>query len=64
MRKIVWAFFFFSVYIWLVTSGNDQYFLEKGKEIYQSLVAWLDDATIDFQLKKDKVNKKRSRRWE
>ena len=52
----------FGAYIWVVTSGNDEMLLEKGKQIYKAIVVWLDGADIDFQLKKDH-SKKRSRRW-
>jgi hypothetical protein len=62
MRKILWMIFLFGAYIWTVTSGNDQAMLEKGKFLYKALVAWFDDADLDFQVKKEKARKK-SRRW-
>lgn len=54
----------FGAYIWVITSGNDQMVLEKGKEIYKAMVTWFDGAEIDYQLKKDKVKKHRHRRWD
>lgn len=54
----------FGAYIWVITSGNDQMILDRGKEIYKAVIVWFDGADVDFQLKKDKVSKKRSRRWD
>ena len=58
----------FGAYVWVMTSGNDRMVLQYGKSIYQAVVAWLDDAEIDYQVKPNKtkkaVAKKRSRRWD
>jgi dUTPase len=64
MRKILWMIIFFGVYVWLMTSGRDQMVLEQGKNIYQAVIAWLDDAEIDFQTKDKNKAKKKSRRWD
>ncbi len=63
MRKILWMIMLIGGYIWLVTSGHDEFFLEQGKSVYKAVVAWFDDAQVDFQLKKDTA-KKKSRRWD
>jgi hypothetical protein len=62
MSKLFWMALLLGAYFWAVTSGNDQFLLEKGKWVYQSVVNWLDDADLDFQLKNEK-QKKSSRRW-
>lgn len=63
MRKILWILILFGGYVWLTTSGKSDLVLEKGKVLYQTLMTWLEDAEVDFQLKTEK-GKKRSRRWE
>jgi hypothetical protein len=63
MRRLFWISFLLGAYFWIVTSGNDQAVLEKGKKIYETVVAWFDDADIDYQLKKGK-SQKRHRRWD
>jgi hypothetical protein len=63
MRRLVWIALLLGGYFWVVTSGNDQTLLRRGKQIYEAVVAWLDDAEIDCQLKKGK-EKKRLRRWD
>lgn len=50
-------------YVWLITSGRDEFVLDQAKVVYQALVSWFDDAQVDFQLKND-TNKKKSRRWD
>jgi hypothetical protein len=50
-------------YLWVLTSGKDQFILDQGKVLYQSAVKWLDGADADFQLK-DIKSKKKSRRWD
>lgn len=64
MRKLLWMFLFIGGYVWLVSSGRDQFVLEQGKRAYQAIVSWFDDAHVDFQLKKKDKNKKKSRRWD
>lgn len=63
MRKLLWIFMAIGGYIWLVTSGNDEWALNQGKAFYRAVVAWFDDAEVDFQMKKSKP-KKRERRWD
>ena len=64
MRKLLWMILLFCTYIWVITSGHDEFLLEKGKEIYQALVAWFDDAEVDFHLQREKHSKQKTRRWE
>jgi hypothetical protein len=54
----------FAVYVWVMTSGHDRMVLDQGKTIYNALVAWFDDAEVDFQMKKMEKSKKRHRRWD
>ena len=62
MRKLLWMIMLIGGYVWLVTSGRDEFVLDQGKKVYQAVLSWFDDAEVDFQLKKEK-NKKKSRRW-
>jgi hypothetical protein len=65
MRKLLWMIVFFCAYVWVMTSGHEQMVLERGKWALNMLISWFDDAELDFQVtKKDKVSKKRSRRWD
>lgn len=64
MRKLLWVLMGIGGYIWMVTSGNDEFVLNQGKAIYRALVAWFDDAEVDFQMKKTSKSKKRDRRWD
>jgi hypothetical protein len=64
MRKLLWLILLFTAYVWVMTSGRDRMVLEQGKAVYNALVAWLDDAEIDYQVKKEKKPKKRARRWD
>lgn len=62
MRKILWAVLFFAAYIYVTTSNQESYFLEKGKAVYEYLSAWFEDAELDFHLKKES-EKNIKRRW-
>lgn len=66
MRKLLWMIILFAAYVWAMTSGRDQMLIEQGKAVYEALVAWFDDADVDFQVNKSqKVQKKtRHRRWD
>lgn len=55
----------FAVYVWVMTSGHERFVIEQGKAIYNSLLAWFDDAEVDYQVKKkDQPSKKHRRRWD
>ncbi|MBU6382932.1 MAG: hypothetical protein KGQ49_04425 [Verrucomicrobia bacterium] len=68
MRRILWMIFFFGAYLWVMTSGRDRMLLEQGKQLYQTIVAWLDDADVDFQThskpNKAKEKIKKRKRWD
>jgi hypothetical protein len=66
MRKILWMLLLFGAYMWSMTSGHDRMIIDQGKNVYNALVAWFDDAEIDFQVKQKKPTKvkKKSRRWD
>jgi hypothetical protein len=55
---------FFSAYIWVMTSGHEDLLFQQAKSFYKAIVAWFDDADVDFQVKKETKTKKRSRRWD
>lgn len=63
MRKLLWMIMLIGGYVWLITSGRDEFVLDQAKVVYKALVSWFDDAQVDFQLKND-TNKKKSRRWD
>jgi hypothetical protein len=62
MRRIFWAIIFLSLYFHLTSSGKDQFLLEKGKALYEAVLAWLEDADLDFHVEKES-SKKPARRW-
>jgi hypothetical protein len=66
MRRLIWMVILFGGYLWLMTSGNDRIVIEKAKEAYQAIVAWLDGADIDYQTKnhKSSSSSKKPRRWD
>lgn len=65
MRRLLWMIVLFGAYVWAMTSGHEQLIMEKGKWALQTLIAWFDDAEVDFQVKqKHKASKKKSRRWD
>jgi hypothetical protein len=63
MRRLFWLIVLSGAYLWVLTSGRDQFVLEKGKAIYETIAKWIEDADADFQLKNPKA-KKKSRRWD
>lgn len=65
MRRILWMLLFFGAYLWSMTSGHDRMIIDQGKNVFNALVAWFDEADVDFQVKPSKNKaKKRSRRWD
>jgi len=63
MRKLFWLVFLLGGYLWVLTSGHDDFLLAKGKAIYETIVGWISTAEADFHLTQEKP-KKKSRRWE
>ena len=65
MRKLFWMIFFFCVYIWIVSSGREQFVLDQGKALCGMVASWFAEAEVDFQVKKEsKPQKKKLRRWD
>jgi len=67
MRKLFWLCIFFGAYFWMVTTGNEDLVLEKGRALYRMVTEWFKDADVDFQVKRKKITQKkreRPRRWD
>lgn len=67
MRKVLWLALFFGAYIWMVSTGNEQFVIEKAKACYKLISDWFQDADIDFHLERKKFIQKKSnrpRRWD
>jgi hypothetical protein len=66
MRRLFWLFLILSGYIWMVTTENEQFVLEKGRYLYKIVSDWFVDADVDFQVEKKSTHKSphRSRRWD
>lgn len=63
MRRLFWLIFLLGGYLWILTSGHDDFVLAKSKAVYETVTDWISSAEADFHLKKDKQRKKH-RRWE
>ena len=63
MRRLFWLIIMVGAYLWVLTSGRDQFLVQKAKAVYEFVYNWIDDADADFQLKNTK-SKKKSRRWD
>lgn len=65
MRTIFWIILLIFTYIWVVSSGREQYVIDHGKKACEAVLSWFDDADVDFQSHQTPiVKKKRPRRWE
>lgn len=66
MRKLFWMLLLVGGYFWVIGSGREAFFLDRGKEIYRLCVRWFDDAEIDYQITPSqyKKPKKKMRRWD
>lgn len=66
MKKIFWMIVLVAAYIWVVTTGREQYVLDQSKRVYQAVVQWFDDADVDLQIPKNStpIKKKHHRRWD
>jgi hypothetical protein len=64
MKRIFWLAILVGSYIWVLTSGHDEYFLEKGKLVFSSCKAWLEQAETDLQIPKKSKERKKIRRWD
>ena len=63
MRRLFWLMIMVGAYLWILTSGRDQFLVQKAKAVYEFVYNWIEDADADFQLKNTKP-KKKSRRWD
>jgi len=63
MRRLFWLLIMVGAYLWVLTSGRDQFLAQKAKAVYEFVYNWIEDADADFQLKNTKP-KKKSRRWD
>lgn len=61
MRRIFWLMILVGAYLWVLTSGNDEWITAKAKSFYETLVSWIDQSDRDFHLNKDKHKKKHRR---
>lgn len=67
MRKVFWALLLLTSYVWVVTTGHEQWVLDQGKRLFNLVSAWLNDAEVDFQVPQpsaESAKKKRLRRWD
>ena len=66
MKKIFWIIVLLCSYIWVVTTGHEQFVLDQSKRLYQSVLMWFNDAEVDLQIQQKSpiVPKKHSRRWD
>ncbi len=66
MRVSFWLLLLICGYIWMATTGNESFVLDKGRAVYKIIVDWFKDADLDFHLSQDKPSpqkKERFRRW-
>jgi hypothetical protein len=63
MSKLFWMVVCLGAYLWVLTSGKDQFILNTAKALVESVQTWFDGAEKDFQLKQLN-SKKKSRRWD
>lgn len=51
----------------MVTTGNEQFVLERVKALYKIVSDWFEDADLDFHMQPKKISqekKTRPRRWD
>jgi hypothetical protein len=66
MKKTFCAILLLFAYIWVVSTGHEQFVLDQSMRVYQAIVTWFDGAKVDFQVKQKSTpaNNKRPRRWD
>lgn len=64
MRKLFWIFVLFGAYVWMVTTGHEQWVFDQGKHISQMITGWFKSADVDFQTDSSVQKNKRSHRWD
>ena len=62
MRRLFWLILLLGGYLWILTSGHDDFVLEKAKAAYEKVVTWVSMAEADFHVKKE-TQRKRQKRW-
>jgi len=66
MNKMLWIVLLLGAYIWIVSTGHEQFVLDQSKRVYHFVATWLSDAKVDFQVEQKPIpaKKKRPRRWD
>jgi len=66
MRKLFWLCLLLGGYVWMVTTENEEFVLQRGRALYKIVADWFQDAEVDFHLQHKKSPKKqeRRRRWD
>ncbi len=49
MKALFWMILLIGGYVWVVTSGHDEFLLKQVKMVYEAVLTWFEDAEIDFQ---------------
>jgi len=66
MKKILWTVLLLGSYIWVVSTGHEQFVLDQSSRLYHVVATWFSDAEVDFQVQQKPIpaKKKRPRRWD
>jgi hypothetical protein len=66
MKKLFWIILLLGAYIWVVSTGHEQFVLDQSKRLYHTIVEWFSNADLDFQTDQKPLpaKKKRPRRWD
>jgi hypothetical protein len=63
MRRLFWICFFLGAYLWIMTSGNDEFLFDRARTAWHMALSWLEGADADFHLPAQGKTK-RARRWD
>ena len=50
MRTLLWMVVLICGYVWVISSGHDEFLFKQVKMVYEAILTWFEDAEIDFQL--------------
>jgi hypothetical protein len=65
MKKLVVIVLLISVYLWIASTGREQFVRDQGHRFFQTMSEWLDDSDVDIQIHRQiLVQKKKPRRWD
>lgn len=66
MRRLFWLIVLIGSYVWVVSTGREQFVLNQGMIVYEWIKQWISEAEFDFQIdSKEKTKyKKKVRRWD